>query len=55
MHAVVVAEQNVEGTAEVIVINDGDTDGVCGNVISCAVVVVRWSHPVRAMVLRGSK
>jgi hypothetical protein len=25
--AVVVAEQNVEGTAEVIVVNDGDTDG----------------------------
>ena len=38
MHAAVVAEQNVEGTAEVIVVNDGETDGVRGNVISCAVV-----------------
>ena len=54
MHAAVVAEQNVEGTAEVIVVNDGETDGVRGNVISCAVVAVRWSHLVRAMVLRGS-
>ena len=54
MRAVVVAEQNVEGTAEVIVVNDGDTDGVRCNVISCAVVAVQWSHPERAMVLRGS-
>ena len=51
MHAVVVAEQNVQGTAEVIVVNDGDTDEVRSNVISCAVLAIQWSHPVRAMVL----
>ena len=33
--------------------NDGDTDGVRCNVISCALAVQR-SHLVRAMVLRGS-
>ena len=56
MHAVVVAEQNVEGTAEMIimVVDEGYTDGVRCNEISCAVVAVQWSHPVRAMVLRGS-
>ena len=53
MHAVVVAEQNVQGTAEDIVVNDGDTDEFRCNV-SCAVLVVEWSHPVRAMVLRCS-
>ena len=47
----------MEGTAEGIVVNDGATDGVRCNVISCAVLAVQWAiHCERwccAVVLRN--